>query len=73
MNMTFPDDTRSAILAKLRELEPSPSAPINLYDVGVPLVAAGFTETEIVNGLIGLEYDRFIERAGSNSFRLTIL
>ena len=33
---------------------------INVYDIGVPLIAAGFTQDEIVEVLNALEQDKII-------------
>ena len=39
---------------------------INVYDIGVPLIAAGFTQDEIVEVLNALEQDKIITLSPGN-------
>jgi len=41
-----------------------------LYDVGQGMMAQGFTETEIMDGLIKLTHDRTIELLPGNQLRV---
>ncbi|MDR7147452.1 hypothetical protein J2X43_005690 [Rhizobium sp. BE258] len=43
---------------------------INLFELGVPLNAAGFTQDEITAVLEALEQDRIVEFAPGNRLRL---
>jgi len=55
----------------LRTLEAKPSTPISLYDIGAPLVGAGFTQDEIVNVLFQMQDDKDIELIAGNRLRVT--
>ena len=65
------DETCTALLDQLRLLKATPAAPISLYDIGVPLVAAGFTEDEIFHALLQLQHDKAIELIEGNRLRVT--
>jgi len=43
---------------------------IALYDVGQHMMAQGFTDTEIINGLIKLTHDKAIELLPGNQLRV---
>ncbi|ANH05020.1 hypothetical protein [Shinella sp. HZN7] len=62
---------KQAVLAELIAVGCAPDNPVDLYLVGPPLVAAGFTEQQIVNALDSLIYDRHVEYTGGNRVRLT--
>ncbi len=59
-------ETRTAVMALL----PRVNAVLNLYDIGQPLIAQGFTETEILDILINLTHQRFIELLPGNQLRV---
>lgn len=74
--MTEPSKTahtscKDAVLAELIAAGCTPDNPIDLYLVGPTLVAAGFTEQQIVSALDSLVYDKRMEYAGGNRVRLT--
>ncbi|MEW9615943.1 hypothetical protein AB3G45_19190 [Shinella sp. S4-D37] len=48
----------------------TPDNAIDLYLVGPTLVAAGFTEQQIVSALDSLVHDKRMEYAGGNRVRL---
>ncbi|WP_439625856.1 hypothetical protein [Shinella sp.] len=50
----------------------TPDNPIDLYLVGPTLVAAGFTEHQIVNALDSLAYEKRLEYVGGNRVRLRL-
>lgn len=78
MGCAMPDQTKTAhssckeaVMAELTAVGCAPDNPVDLYLVGPTLVAAGFTEQQIVNALDSLEYERRIEYTGGNRVRLT--
>jgi len=58
--MSRHEETKAAIMDLLRELQATPEAPVNLYHIGVPLVAKGFTEQEIYMALRDIEGEQVI-------------
>ncbi|AGB73700.1 MULTISPECIES: hypothetical protein [Rhizobium] len=64
------EETEIALTDKLRSLKLKPDMMINLFDIGVPLTAAGFTQDEIMAVLVALEQDKIIEFAPGNRLRL---
>ncbi|KQY25938.1 hypothetical protein [Rhizobium sp. Root483D2] len=64
-------ETEAALLERLRALRAEPEVSINLYDIGVPLVAAGFNQNEIMAVLNALEQDKIVSYVTGN--RLLIL
>ena len=54
------NETETALIERLRALKALPDMSINVFDIGVPLTAAGFTQDEIVEVLIALEQDKII-------------
>lgn len=62
--------TITAVLDLLRSLDAPTGAAISLYQVGVPLVAEGYSETELASAVEQLIRDRVIEMVpGTNSVR----
>jgi hypothetical protein len=45
-------DVNRAIIDRLREIGAKPGPPISMFEIGAPLIAAGFDQHEIVNGLL---------------------
>ncbi len=70
-NETAHQRCKQAVLAELIAVGCAPDNPIDLYMVGPALVAAGFTEQQIVSALDSLVYDKRMEYAGGNRVRLT--
>ena len=70
-NQTAHQRCKQAVLAEMIAAGCTPDHPIDLYLVGPTLVAAGFTEYQIVTALDSLEYERCIEYTGGNRVRLT--
>ncbi|WP_112540874.1 hypothetical protein [Rhizobium sp. BE258] len=64
------EDTEAAITERLRAMKGNPDVTINLFELGVPLNAAGFTQDEITAVLEALEQDRIVEFAPGNRLRL---
>ena len=64
-------DTETALLDRLRALKAEPAVTINLFDIGVPMHAAGFTQDEIMAVLDALEQDKIVAYGPGN--RLVIL
>ena len=64
------EDTEAAITERLRAMKRNPDVTINLFELGVPLNAAGFTQDEITAVLEALEQDRIVEFAPGNRLRL---
>ncbi len=65
------EDTETALLERLRALKAKPEMTINMFDIGVPMSAAGFTQDEIMAVLYALEQDKIIAIGPGN--RLLIL
>jgi len=65
------EDTEAALTERLRAMKAKPEMTINLFDIGVPLTAAGFLEAEIMEVLFALEQDRTIAFTAGN--RLVML
>jgi|GEM_PF-754491 len=63
------EDTEAAVAEKLRTLKLKPEMTINLFDIGVPLNAAGFSQEEIMAVLFALEQDKIIEFSPGNRLR----
>lgn len=70
-NQTAHQLCKQAVLAELIAVGCTPDNPIDLYLVGPTLVAAGFTEYQIVTALDSLKYERRIEYTGGNRVRST--
>jgi hypothetical protein len=60
------DDTETALLERLRTMKAKPEMTINLFDIGVPLNASGFSQDEVMEVLVALEQDRIIAFASGN-------
>ena len=60
------DDTETALLERLRTMKAKPEMKINLFDIGVPLNASGFSQDEIMKVLFALEQDKIIAFASGN-------
>ncbi|UTV41769.1 hypothetical protein MYG64_35895 (plasmid) [Ensifer adhaerens] len=54
------NETETALIERLRALKALPDMSINVFDIGVPLTAAEFTQDEIVEVLYALEQDKII-------------
>lgn len=63
-------DVRAAILGLLRDLEAEDGRAIDLYDIGVPLIAQGFDQHAIANTLYALDRDGIIALIGSNRLQM---
>jgi len=64
------EDTEAAVTEKLRALKMKPDVTINLFDIEVPLNAAGFSQEEIMAILYALEQDKIVAFAPGNRLRL---
>ncbi|MET4689481.1 hypothetical protein [Sinorhizobium fredii] len=53
-------ETETALIERLRALKALPEMSINVFDIGVPLTATGFTQDEIMEVLYALEQDKII-------------
>ncbi|WP_104668264.1 hypothetical protein [Ensifer adhaerens] len=53
-------ETETALIERLLALKALQDMSINVFDIGVPLIAAGFTQDEIVEVLYALEQDKII-------------
>jgi len=60
----------AAVTEKLRALNLKPDMTTNLFDIGVPLNAAGFSQEEIMAVLVALEQDKIVEFSPGNRLRL---
>ncbi|PTV70212.1 hypothetical protein [Agrobacterium pusense] len=65
------EDTETALLGRLRALKAKPEMTINMFDIGVPMSAAGFTQDEIMAVLDAFEQDKLVAYGPGN--RLVIL
>jgi hypothetical protein len=59
-------ETEAALLERLRTLKAAPEMSINLYDIGVPMAADGFSQEEIIAVLNALEQDKIITYVPGN-------
>lgn len=64
-------ETEIALIERLRALKAAPDMSIPIFDIGVPMNAAGFSQEEIMAVLDALEQDKIIAFAPGN--RLQIL
>ncbi len=64
-------ETEAALLERLRALKAKPEMSISMFDIGVPMTAAGFTQEEILAVLDALEQDKIVAYGPGN--RLLIL
>ncbi len=69
--MTRFAETETALLERLRALKAAPEMSLNLFDIGVPMAAAGFTQDEVMAVLDALEQDKVVAYGPGN--RLQIL
>ncbi|WP_457578704.1 hypothetical protein [Ensifer adhaerens] len=53
-------ETETALFERLHALKALPDMSINVFDIGVPLTAAGFSQDEIMEVLNALEQDKII-------------
>ncbi|SFB59704.1 hypothetical protein SAMN03159496_05589 [Rhizobium sp. NFR07] len=63
-------DVTTAIIGRLRDIGAAPGKAVVMYEIGVPLVAAGYNQHEIANALFRLEKDGVIELMMSNALKL---
>ncbi len=59
-------ETEIALIERLRALKALPDTSINVFDIGVPLTAAGFTQDEIMEVLYALEQDKIVSLLPGN-------
>jgi len=64
------EEVRFAILDRLKAIGAQPFQPVNLYAIGTALVPAGYSEHEIVDGVIGLQDRRIIDLMHGNRIQL---
>lgn len=64
------DAVKATILDLLRDRQLEPGSAISMYEIGVPLVAKGFDQHELVQALFSLEADKTIEILPANGLRL---
>ena len=69
---TVHQNCQDAVMAELISAGCAPDNPIDLYLVGSALVAAGYTEAQIVTALDSLSYEKRVEYAGGNRVCLTV-
>lgn len=65
------EETEIALLARLHAMKAKPDMTINMFDIGIPLSAAGFTQEEIIAVLDALEQEKLVAYGPGN--RLAIL
>lgn len=59
-----------AIIEVLRKIGATTAEPVSCYDIGKPLIAKGFSEMEILNGLLRLQGEGQFDFVGGNRVRL---
>jgi hypothetical protein len=59
-------ETEEVLIDRLRSLKAAPEVSINLHDIGVPMKAAGFSQSEIIGVLNALEQDKVIAYTPGN-------
>lgn len=65
------EETEIALLERLRALKAKPEMTINMFDIGVPMNSAGFSQEEVMAVLDALEQDKLVAFGPGN--RLLIL
>ncbi len=63
------EETKSALTQVLEGLG---AEPTSLYDVGVPMVGKGFSQDEILNGLMALDREKIIVLLPGNQVRVLL-
>jgi len=71
LRMSRSDNTRAAIVDQFRLLKAMLDRPIGLFEIAIPLSAAGFMVAEIVDALFQLHHDKEIELIAGNQLRIT--
>ena len=61
---------KDAVLAELIAIGATVDKPVDLYLIGPTLVAAGYSQQQIVSALDSLAYDKSLEYVGGNRVRL---
>lgn len=64
------EQTKAAIIDRLKALELQPNQPISLFEIGTALVPVGYSQDELVWALFALQSDRKIELLNGNRLRL---
>lgn len=65
-------ETIDALLEQLRALDAKPDVPVSImYDIGMPMIAAGHSQEMILNAIFYLEGKRQIELLPGNRLRVT--
>lgn len=65
------EETEIALLERLHSLKAKPEMTINMFDIGIPMSAAGFTQEEIIAVLDAFEQEKLLAYGPGN--RLLIL
>lgn len=63
---TSHQEIREALLRLLTDLAAFPEIPISLYDIGIPLLDAGFNQHDIVSVLFALHDEKIIRLIDGN-------
>jgi hypothetical protein len=64
------EDINTALLKRLRALNVTPGVSISMFDIGVPLIAEGFSEEEIMSAVFALEEEERVAFVPGNRLQL---
>jgi hypothetical protein len=59
-----------AVLEQLRALNAKPDTPISIFDIGIPMIGAGYSQDRILNALYYPESKKQIELLPGNRLKL---
>jgi predicted transcriptional regulator len=64
------NEIEAALVGRLRTLKAKPDMTINLFEIGIPLKASGFSQDEIIEVLAALEQDGIVALVPGNRLRM---
>ena len=68
--MSRHEEVKQAVLSKIRQLQSEQGGLISIFDIGVPLVAADFTQEELADAIFELEREKVVEMLSDNRLRV---
>lgn len=68
--MNDQEDIVVKLMETFRSLNLEPGVPVSIYEIGPPMIAAGFTQLEIADALYALQGRKVITLMDGNRLRL---